>query len=100
MLGHPAVTGALSWTSEADPVRRRRWYTDEELNAVQVVKTDRGDGVCWVGSATPLPTGPVTAWYMVMAFSPFPSTERICAQAADRLGALADRLKDASVRGR
>ncbi|MBT2232053.1 hypothetical protein [Nonomuraea sp. NEAU-A123] len=34
----------MPWTNEADPVKRRTWYTDDELNAVQVVKTDRGDG--------------------------------------------------------
>lgn len=46
----PADDGqdALPWTSEADPVRRRRWYTDDELDAVQVVKSDRNDGAYWV----------------------------------------------------
>jgi hypothetical protein len=40
----PATAEGVLWTSEADPVKRRRWYTDDELAAVQVVKTDRGDG--------------------------------------------------------
>ncbi|MEU0566962.1 helix-turn-helix domain-containing protein [Nonomuraea sp. NPDC005983] len=46
----PAATGedALPWTSDADPIRRRRWYTDDEINAVQVIKTGQGDGACWV----------------------------------------------------
>ncbi|WP_424532871.1 hypothetical protein ACOZ38_21055 [Sphaerisporangium viridialbum] len=34
------------WTSDADPVRRPRWYTDAELQAVQLVAT--GDGAYWV----------------------------------------------------
>ncbi|MGN9843503.1 recombinase family protein [Nonomuraea sp. H19] len=33
------------WTSDADPARRTRWYTDAELDAVQVVATGCGDGV-------------------------------------------------------
>ncbi|MFG1963680.1 recombinase family protein [Nonomuraea sp. NPDC049028] len=37
--------GTRPWTSEADPTRRPRWYTDAELDAVQVVATGRGDGV-------------------------------------------------------
>ncbi|MFI9846749.1 recombinase family protein [Nonomuraea sp. NPDC051941] len=36
---------ARPWTSEADPARRPSWYTDAELDAVQVVATGRGDGV-------------------------------------------------------
>ncbi|MEU7857840.1 hypothetical protein [Nonomuraea sp. NPDC049141] len=30
------------------PIKRRRWYTDDELDAVQVIKTDRDDGAYWV----------------------------------------------------
>ncbi|WP_043637337.1 hypothetical protein [Nonomuraea candida] len=33
------------WTSEADPARRPRWYTDAELDAVQVIKSDIADDV-------------------------------------------------------
>ncbi|MEZ0070818.1 hypothetical protein [Planotetraspora sp. GP83] len=36
------------WTSDRDPVRRRRWYTDEEFAAVQVVKSGDVDGSYWV----------------------------------------------------
>ncbi|MEU7864204.1 hypothetical protein [Nonomuraea sp. NPDC049141] len=38
----PPVPDGVPWTTEVDPVKRRRWFTDEEIEAHQVVKTDRG----------------------------------------------------------
>jgi hypothetical protein len=29
-------------------MKRRRWFTQEELDALQIVKTDRDDGAYWV----------------------------------------------------
>ncbi|MEO3892187.1 hypothetical protein [Nonomuraea sp. B5E05] len=42
------VPSGRPWTTETDPMKRRRWFTDEELDAVQVVKTDHDDGAYWV----------------------------------------------------
>ncbi|MEU6782146.1 hypothetical protein ABZ912_23325 [Nonomuraea angiospora] len=39
------------WASDADPSQRARWYSDAELSAVRVVKTDSEDGAYWVVAA-------------------------------------------------
>ncbi|MFC5833156.1 hypothetical protein [Nonomuraea insulae] len=41
----PVDDVARPWTSEADPLSRPLWYTDAELDAVQVVKSDIQDDV-------------------------------------------------------
>ncbi|MEZ0076186.1 hypothetical protein [Planotetraspora sp. GP83] len=39
------------WPAPLDPIRRRRWYTDDELAAVQVVKSGDVYGSYWVIAA-------------------------------------------------
>ncbi|MGW0593102.1 hypothetical protein [Streptosporangium sp. NPDC002607] len=44
----PAETTPSPWERYGDPANRRRWYSDDELTAVQLVATGDVDGGSWV----------------------------------------------------